>query len=61
MELDKDLKARQEARDLAKASAVAQKQLAAMSQAQLDAITEANWQMIPLHIEFQGAHVIDEA
>ena len=25
----------------------------------LDAITEANWQMIPLHIEFQGAHVID--
>ena len=24
----------------------------------LDAITEANWQMIPLHIEFQGAHVI---
>ena len=27
----------------------------------LDAITEANWQMIPLHIEFQGAHVIAEA
>jgi len=26
----------------------------------LDAITEANWEMIPLHIEFQGAHVIDE-
>ena len=25
----------------------------------LDAITEANWEMIPLHIEFQGAHVID--
>ena len=25
----------------------------------LDDITEANWQMIPLHIEFQGAHVID--
>ena len=25
----------------------------------LDAITEANWQMIPLHIEFQGAHVVD--
>ena len=24
----------------------------------LDAITEANWQMIPLHIEFQGARVI---
>ena len=26
----------------------------------LDAITEANWEMIPLHIEFQGAHIIDE-
>lgn len=26
----------------------------------LDAVTSANWQMIPLHIEFQGAHVIDE-
>ena len=25
----------------------------------LDAITKANWKMIPLHIEFQGAHVID--
>jgi homoserine kinase len=24
----------------------------------LDAITEANWKMIPLHIEFQGARVI---
>ena len=24
----------------------------------LGAITEANWQMIPLHVEFQGAHVI---
>ena len=24
----------------------------------LDSITSANWQMIPLHIEFQGAHVI---
>ena len=26
----------------------------------LDAVTEANWQMLPLHIEFQGAHVICE-
>ena len=26
----------------------------------LGAITEANWQMIPLHVEFQGAHVISE-
>ena len=26
----------------------------------LDAITEANWQMIPLHIEFQGAHILSE-
>ena len=25
----------------------------------LDSITQANWKMIPLHIEFQGAHVID--
>ena len=24
----------------------------------LDTITEAHWEMIPLHIEFQGAHVI---
>ena len=24
----------------------------------LDAITTANWQMLPLHVEFQGAHVI---
>ena len=41
MELDKDLKARQEARDLAKASEIAQKQLATFSQQQLDAITKA--------------------
>jgi len=40
MELDKDLKARQEARCLAKAAESAQKLLAEMSQAQLDAITE---------------------
>ena len=26
----------------------------------LHAITERNWQMIPLHVEFQGAHVISE-
>jgi homoserine kinase len=24
----------------------------------LDAITQANWEMIPLHVEFQGAKVI---
>ena len=24
----------------------------------LDAVTEANWQMLPLHVEFQGARVI---
>ena len=24
----------------------------------LDAITTANWQMIPLHVDFQGAHVL---
>ena len=23
-------------------------------------ITEANWAVLPLHIEFQGAHVIDQ-
>ena len=40
MELDKDLQARQEARCLAKAAESAQKLLAEMSQAQLDAITE---------------------
>ena len=26
----------------------------------LDSITEKNWQMLPLHVEFQGAHVISE-
>ena len=24
----------------------------------LPSITKANWQMLPLHIEFQGAHVL---
>ena len=24
----------------------------------LHSITEKNWQMLPLHVEFQGAHVI---
>ena len=26
----------------------------------LDSITEHNWQMLPLHVEFQGAHVLSE-
>ena len=26
----------------------------------LDTITEKNWQMLPLHVEFQGAHVISQ-
>ena len=41
MELDKDLMARQEARELAKAAETAQKQLARFSQAQLDTVVEA--------------------
>ena len=41
MELDKDLKARQEARSAAKASQKAQQQLSQMTQEQLDAIVEA--------------------
>ena len=41
MTLDKDLQARQEARDLVKAAAVAQRQLACMEQSQLDRIAEA--------------------
>ena len=41
MELDKDLKARQEARDLAKIAEAAQKQLAQLPQEKLDAIVEA--------------------
>ena len=41
MELDKDLQARQEARDLAAKAFAAQKQLAAMDQQQLDRIVEA--------------------
>ena len=24
----------------------------------LDSITEKNWQMLPLHVEFQGAHIV---
>ena len=41
MEFDKDLMARQEARQLAKAAEAAQKKLAEMSQQQLDAIAKA--------------------
>ena len=41
MEFDKDLLARQEARELAKAAKKAQQQLARMTQAQLDKIVEA--------------------
>ena len=41
MELDKDLRSRQEARELAKKAQAAQKALAAFSQKQLDAIVEA--------------------
>ena len=41
MELDKDLAARQEARELAKKAEIAQQQLAAFSQARLDGIVEA--------------------
>ena len=41
MELDKDLQARQEARQLARRAEIAQRQLAQMSQSQLDAIVEA--------------------
>ena len=41
MELDKDLQARQEARELAKQAEIAQKKLLTFSQQQLDAITEA--------------------
>ena len=25
----------------------------------LPQITEASWEMLPLHVEFQGAHVIE--
>ena len=41
MELDKDLQARQQARDLAKLAETAQKQLAQMSQSALDAIVQS--------------------
>ena len=27
----------------------------------LDAVTEKNWQLLPLHVEFQGAHIISES
>ena len=26
----------------------------------LDSITEKNWQMLPLHVEFQGAHIVSD-
>ena len=26
----------------------------------LDAVTQSSWQMIPLHVEFQGAHILTE-
>ena len=26
----------------------------------LDTITQANWKMLPLHVDFQGAHILDE-
>ena len=26
----------------------------------LDKITQYNWQILPLHVEFQGAHVISD-
>ena len=32
--------------------------LKAVLEKKLDAITEKNWQILPLHVEFQGAHVI---
>ena len=41
MEFDKDLAARQEARELARGAEIAQRALAEMSQSQLDAIVEA--------------------
>ena len=41
MELEKDLQARQEARNLLRRAEQAQKELARMSQHQLDAIVEA--------------------
>ena len=34
------------------------KQLEQTLAKKLDAVTEKNWQMLPLHVEFQGAHVI---
>ena len=34
------------------------KQLEEVLNRKLDAITEKSWQMLPLHVEFQGAHVM---
>ena len=44
--MDKDLQARQEARDLAKQAALAQKQLASMTQAQLAQALEQEYEMV---------------
>ena len=35
------------------------KDLVAKLQKKLPQITQANWQMLPLHVEFQGAHIIE--
>ena len=34
--------------------------LTAQHREKLDAVTEKNWQMLPLYVEFQGAHIISE-
>ena len=35
------------------------KDLVEKLQKKLPQITEANWEMLPLHVEFQGAHIIE--
>ena len=35
------------------------KDLVSKLQKKLPQITEANWEMLPLHVEFQGAHIIE--
>ena len=36
------------------------KNVRAKLEEKLPGITEANWQILPLHVEFEGAHIISQ-
>jgi hypothetical protein len=59
MELDKDLQARQQARHLSRQAESAQKALAQMSQAQLDAIVQAVTDAFEVELSQATADVLE--